>query len=174
MRLSRAMLAAVTAFLAFTTNVGHGQSPSATAPPVEGVWRGVSVVITGANARTIPNRLPMMIIYTKRHYSVIAQDGDGRQLPREVPPPLKTPGKPTDSEKLALYEFWAPVVADAGTYELKGTTLTQRQIVNKAGAPIERTREARIEDNGNTMVEIARSGPGQPIGETRRTFARME
>jgi hypothetical protein len=116
----------------------------------------------------------MMIIDTKRHYSVLAQDGDGRQLPREVPPPLKIAGKPTDAEKIALYEFWAPVVADAGTYELTGTTLIQRQIVNKAGTPIERTREIRIEDGGNTMIEIVKSGPGQPLGETRRTFARME
>ena len=49
-----------------------------------------------------------MIIDTKRHYSVLAQDGDGRQQPREVPPPFKTPGKPTDAEKIALYEHWAP------------------------------------------------------------------
>jgi hypothetical protein len=64
---------------------------------------------------------------------VIAQDSDGRQLPRQVPPPLKTAGKPTDAEKIALYELWAPVVADAGTYELRGSILIQRQIVNKEG-----------------------------------------
>jgi hypothetical protein len=116
----------------------------------------------------------MMIIYTKRHYSVLAQDGDGRQLPREVPPPLKTPGKPTDAEKIALYELWAPIVADAGTYELKGTTLIQRQIVSKAGMPVERTREVRIENDGITMVEIAKSAPGQPVREVRRTFTRLE
>lgn len=159
--------------LASATNAALSQSTPATAPSVEGVWKGVSVVVTGANPYTIPERLPMMVIYTKRHYSVLAQDGDGRQLPREVPPPFKTPGKPTDAEKLARYELWAPVIADAGTYELKGTTLIQRQIVNKNGMPVERTREIKIEDGGDTLVEIA-SVPGQPARETRRVFTRME
>jgi CHAT domain-containing protein/tetratricopeptide (TPR) repeat protein len=150
------------------------QSGSATAQSIEGVWKGVSVVVTGPNGYTIPNRLPMMIIYTKRHYSVLAQDGDGRQQPRQVPPPLRTPGKPTDAEKIALYELWAPVVADAGTYEVRGSTLIQRQIVSKAGTPIERTREVTIEDGGQTLVEITKGAPGQPDRETRRTFTRLE
>jgi hypothetical protein len=160
--------------LASTTTVGLRQSEPAASRSIEGVWKGVSVVVTGADAYEIPNRLPMMIIYTKRHYSVLAQDSDGRQEPRPVPPPVKTPGKLTDAEKIARDEFWAPVVADAGTYELNGTTLIQRQIVNKDGAPIERTREVRIEDNGNTLVEIAKSAPGQPARATRRTFTRLE
>jgi len=58
--------------LASTTNVELlSQSGSATAQSIEGVWKGASVVVTGANAYTIPNRLPMMMIYTKRHYSVL-------------------------------------------------------------------------------------------------------
>jgi len=59
---------AVVGLLASTANVGLSQSRPATAPSVEGVWKGVSAVITGANASTIPNRLPMMIIYTKGHW----------------------------------------------------------------------------------------------------------
>jgi hypothetical protein len=98
-----------------STNVGRSQSTPAMAVSVQGVWKGVSVTATGDGAFTIPNRLPMMIVYTKGHYSVLAQDGDGRRLPREVPQPLKTPGKPTDAEKIALYELWGPIVADAGT-----------------------------------------------------------
>ena len=117
----RQLLVAIAVFMAIPPSMEGGQqSKPATALSVEGVWQGVSVSVTGADAYTIPNRLPMMIIYTKRHYSVLAQDGDGRQSPRQVPPPLKTPGKPTDAEKIALYELWAPVVADSGTYELKG------------------------------------------------------
>ncbi len=161
--------------LASTTNVELlSQSGSATAQSIEGVWKGVSVVVTGANGYTIPNRLPMMIIYTKRHYSILAQDGDGRQQPRQVPPPVRTPGQPTDAEKIALYELWAPVVADAGTYEVRGSTLIQRQMVSKAGTPIERTREVTIEDGGQTLVEITKGAPGQPDRETRRTFTRLE
>jgi hypothetical protein len=167
-------MAASVGILASIAHVALSQSRPATAPSIEGVWKGVSVVVTGAETYTVPNRLPMMIIYTKRHYSVLAQDGDGRQLPRQTPPPLKTPGKPTDAEKIALYELWAPVVADAGTYELKGTTLIQHQIVNKGGPLVERVREIRIEDGGNTMVEITKSDPGQPERQTRRIFTRME
>ena len=167
-------MAASMGVLAFPANVALSQSRPATVPSLEGVWKGVSIAVTGANAYTIPNRLPMMIIYTKQHYSVLAQDGDGRQLPRQLPPPLKTPGKPTDAEKIALYELWAPVVADAGTYELQGTTRIQRQIVSKDGMPVERTREIRIDDGGNTLVEITKSAPGQPVRETRRIFTRLE
>jgi hypothetical protein len=160
--------------LAPTTNGEHSQLRLETTPTIEGVWKGVSVVVAGPNGYTIPNRLPAVIIYTKQHYSVLTQDSDGRQSPRQAPPPFKTPGKPTDAEKIALYEHWAPVVADAGTYELKGTTLTQRQIVSKHGTLVERTREVRIEDGGNTLVEITTSAPGQPARETRRTFTRLE
>jgi hypothetical protein len=171
----RQLLVAIAVLVAIPPSMeGVEQSEPATAVSVEGAWKGVSVSVTGADAHTIPTRLPMMIIYTKRHYSVLAQDGDGRQSPRLVPPPLKTPGKPTDAEKIALYELWAPVVADSGTYELKGTTLIQRQIVSKAGTLVERTREIKIEDGGNTMVEITTSAPGQPARETRRVFTRLE
>ena len=174
MRTRFAAMAASVLTLALSPITALSQSGTATAPSIEGVWRGVSVVITGANPLTITNRLPMMVIYTKRHYSIIAQDGDGRTVPRQAPPPPATPGQPTDAEKLALYEHWAPVVADAGTYELRGNTLIQRQIVTKAGMPVERTREVRIEDGGNTMVEITKSAPGQPVRETRRIFTRVE
>ena len=81
---------------------------------------------------------------------------------------------PADADHLALYELWAPVVADAGTYELNGTTLIQRQLVSKAGPTIERTRQITIEDGGNTLVEITKSAPGQPGRETRRIFTRLE
>jgi hypothetical protein len=101
--------------LAPTTNVELlSQSGSATAQSIEGVWKGVSVVVTGANAYTIPNRLPMMIIYTKRHYSVLAQDSDGRQLPRQAPPPSRHPANRPMRRKLPSTNTgrrWSPTQA---------------------------------------------------------------
>ena len=35
-------------------------------------------------------------------------------------------------------------------------------------------REIKIEDGGNTLLEITKSVPGQPVRETRRTFTRLE
>jgi len=169
----RTLLVAIPIALGILASL-ESQSTPVTPQSVEGVWKGISVVVTGTAGYTIANRLSMMIIYTKRHYSVLAQDGDGRQTPRQVPPPLSTPGKPTDAEKIARYEFWAPIVADAGTYELRGSTLIQRQIVNKDGPLIERRREITIEDGGQTLVEITKGAPGQPARETRRSFTRLE
>ena len=57
---------------------------------------------------------------------------------------------------------------------MKGTTLIQRHVVSKDGMPVERIREIKIEDGGNTLVEITKSVPGQPARETRRTFTRLE
>jgi hypothetical protein len=37
----------------------------------------------------------------------------------------------TDAEKIARYEQWKGVIANAGTYEIKGSTLTMRTVVSK-------------------------------------------
>jgi hypothetical protein len=148
----------------------------AAAPSIEGVWEGVSIVTTGANASTNPKRLPNVHIYSKGYYSVIAQDATGARPPRQAPPPLQTPGKPTDAEKIAYYDFWAPLTAHSGTYEVKGNRLIQRQMVSKNALPsaVGSGVELRYEDGGKTRIEILRSPPGQPVSETRRTYRRLE
>lgn len=170
----RIFLVAIAALgiLASTADIGLGQAKPA-APSIEGVWVGTSAVTTGANASTNPKRLPNIHIYSKGYYSVLAQDAAGPRPPRQAPPPVKTPGKPTDAEKIALYEFWAPVTAHSGTYEVKGNMLIQRQMVNKGVVGVG-TVELRFEDGGKTRIEIARSAPGQPASELRRTFTRLE
>jgi hypothetical protein len=139
---------------------------------------GTSVVTTGANAGNNPKRLPNYHIYTRGYYTVTAQDPaggpGGARPPRQAPPPMKTPGKPTDAEKIALYEFWAPVVAITGTYEIKGNTIIQRPIVAKGAPGARGVIEFRLEDGGKTLIEIARSAPGQPVSETTRRYTRVE
>ncbi len=164
---------AVLGIALLTAAIGIAQSKSAAAQSVEGVWVGTTTVVTGAGASTNPKRQTNFHIYTKGYYTVMAQDA-GVALPtRKAPPPMKTPGKPTDAEKAALYDFWAPVIAQTGTYEVKGNTITQRDLVAK-GTPGERTVEFRIENGGKTLLEIAKSAPGQPVSETRRTYTRVE
>jgi hypothetical protein len=143
------------------------------APAVEGVWQGTSTVVTGANPASNPKRLPNIQIYTRGHYAFVAQDGTTPIPPRQPPPALKVPGKPSDAEKIALYNYWLPVGAAAGTYDVKGNILTQRQQVNK-GEPATATFESLLEEGGKRWVHIIKSAPGQPVAETRRTLVRLE
>jgi hypothetical protein len=45
------------------------------------------------------------------------------------PVTIKVPGKPTDAEKLTLWEMWNPLTAQAGAYQFDGKTLTTRPTV---------------------------------------------
>ena len=162
---------AVMGFLATTGDIGSGQS--GTTPSIEGVWRGISATTTGANASSNPKRQPMLLIYTKGYYAVVAQDAAVPLPPRQAPAPPKNPAQLTDAEKIARYDFWQPVIAQAGTYSLKGNIVTQQNMVAK-GALTTVVREVRLEDGGKTMVEIQKSAPGQPVSETRRVFARAD
>ena len=105
--------------------LGFGQA-RAVAPSVVGVWTLAETVSTGANAVTNTNLQPSLFIFTNKHYSVLSVNST---QPRPKFGPLKTPGKPTDAEKIARYEQWEPFTANAGTYEIKGTTLTRRHLV---------------------------------------------
>ena len=51
--------------------------------------------------------------------------------PRAAVEPPKDPQNLTDAEKIALYEQWRQFVANSGTYEIKGATITRRPIVAK-------------------------------------------
>ena len=164
--------------VASAADIGLGQSTPATGQSIQGVWEAVSGVTTGANPSSNLKRLPSIYVYTKGYYALLAQDpgsgAGGTRPPRQAPPPLKTPGQPTDAEKIALYEFWAPATGIGGTYEVKGNMLTQHPVVSKGAVGAGNTFEFRLEDGGKTLIEIARSAPGQPVSETRRTFRRLE
>jgi hypothetical protein len=68
-------------------------------------------------------------------------------------------------------------VPNSGTYEIKGTMLTRRPLVNKASPPPgvqtfqDAVRELKFEGN-NTMIQIVKSADGK--SETRRTYTRLE
>jgi hypothetical protein len=102
---------------------------------IQGVWRVVEITITDSPAGrqdpfgafpvgTHTSFQPELMIFTGRHYS---RTTDTAAQPRPTTP-YKIPGKPTLEE---LQAEWGPFVANAGTYEIVGTTLTLRAIVAK-------------------------------------------
>jgi hypothetical protein len=112
-----------------------------TKSPVEGVWKIVDVVRTGPNPFHVSNPQPSLVIFTRGgHYSWVNVMGN---TARPTVDPPKDPGNLTDAEKIARYEQWRPFAANAGTYEIKGSTLIRRPIVAKNVNLM--TRESRLE-----------------------------
>lgn len=99
---------------------------------LEGVWKVAEVVLPASNANekgtSITSPQPGLLIFTKGYYSSIAVTGD---QPRAAVAPPKEAGKLTDAEKIARYEQWRAFIANAGTYEVKGSTLTLHAMVAK-------------------------------------------
>ena len=95
-----------------------GQSAS---QGLEGAWR-VTEVVTGAQILASPQ--PGLLLFTGRHYSYTFVTSEG---PRpDVPPGAVT------AEVLAT--AWNPFTANAGTFEVSGSTMTRRPIVAKSPA----------------------------------------
>jgi hypothetical protein len=108
------------------------------------VWTVAEVVVPGRNpaekGTTVTNPQPGLMIFTRGHYSELIVGG---QQPRASVAPPKDPQNLTDAEKIARYEQWKPVIATAGTYEVKGSTLLIRPVVAKSVDMM--TRETPVE-----------------------------
>ncbi len=102
---------------------------------IQGVWREsertIPASVAGRQdpfgafpAGTHTNLQTTLVIFTDRHYS---RTSDTAAQPRPTTG-YKTPGKPTLEE---LQAEWGPFAANAGTYEVSGTTLTLHAIVAK-------------------------------------------
>lgn len=152
--------------------VGSAQTGPA-ARSLEGVWKIVETVTTGANASTITNPQPNLVILTKGYYSHLMVQGD---QPRPQFAPAKDPNKLTEAEKIARYEQWSPFTANAGTYEVKGTTLMRRPLVAKNETVMAKNSsfENEFKLEGNTLWVITKSAAGQPASETRTKLKRVE
>ena len=159
--------AVVLSLLLLIPGIAQSQTPS-----IEGVWRITEVVTTGANAVTNANPQQSLIIFARGHYSWINLNGTAT---RTQSPTAKDPAKLTDAEKLARYEEWLPLTAQAGTYETKGSTLTRRALVAKnvgaMNAKNPNVQDFKIE--GDTLWLTGRSAAGQPASETRTKFTRV-
>ena len=142
-----------------------------TKTPVEGVWRIAEVVIPGATpaekGTTITSPQPSLIIFTRGHYSQLSVRGREARAAAAAP---KDPQNLTDAEKLARFEEWRQFVANAGTYEVKGSTIVRRATVAKSvevmtsATPV--TSEFKLE-GADTLWLI-------PTGERAATDARVK
>lgn len=100
-------------------------------PTIQGVWRTAEVTITNPNPNpaglgkgTHTAVQPALLIFAGKHYSQVL-DTAGKPRPTA---PMKDPQNPTQEE---MQSRWGPFQANAGTYEVSGTTLTMRAIVAK-------------------------------------------
>jgi hypothetical protein len=165
----RRKIAVIVALLVLGASVfAHAQ----TAPSIQGAWRVIEVVVTGANAATNRSPQPSLYVFTRQHYSVMTVNGTAPRKDFGTP---KDPSKLTEAEKSARYEAWDAFTANSGTYQVSGGTLTTRPLVAKnpgvmAGPAA--TRAFRIE--GNTLTLIQKSAAGQPVGETTTRLTRVE
>ena len=165
------MLRGLLVTLAFCTSVVAAFAQTK-APSIEGVWQISSFVATGAGAENVPKAQPSQIIFTKTHYAWVSLGGTTARKPLT----LKDPAKPTDAEKMAEWEMWDSLTAQAGTYQFDGKTLTRRPTVAKNMAvmttnpPI--VQQARLE--GNKLTLIQKSAAGQPVREATTVLMRVE
>jgi hypothetical protein len=88
---------------------------------LEGVWKCTEFSFSGPNARTFANP-PSLYIFAKGHFSTMA-------VLSEKPRPDLPAQNATDAQRVAA---WSPFMASVGTYEIKGTTLTTKNLVSKS------------------------------------------
>ena len=150
---------------------------SSTKKPIEGAWKVIEIVVTGDNASNISTPQPGLILFTQKHYSSM-------WVPGNQPRSLFKGESPTDQEKIAAYDSF---VANAGTYEVTGETLTLHPVVSRspnfmAGGSaknqfrIEGTTLWLIQKNTDLSLRTgdrvaAASGPAS---ETRLKLSRVE
>jgi len=163
-------------FLAVLT-VSLASAQSGTKKPIEGVWKVTEIVITGANASNSANVQPSLFIFSQQHYSLM-------YVPGNKPRALYKAQEPTNEEKISAFDS---LIANTGTYEISGSTLTIHPIVARnpnfmAGGSdkyqfrIEGTTLTLTEKSTDLNVRIGnRVVPASgPANETRLKLVRME
>ena len=137
-----------------------------TAKSLEGVWKVTKVVQAGV-VNTNPQ--PSLLIFTRGYYSTTRVTASEA---RKQSPAPKDPAHLTDAEKIAFYNEWAGYGASAGTYEVKGNTIINHNIVAKMVRGMTLTEEAIILNfDGNSFV--ARAKPGNPNSDRQTTYTRV-
>jgi hypothetical protein len=142
------------------------------AASIDGVWTTTNVTVTGDRPMTNPSPQPSLYIFSHGHYVYVS---DTSATPR-ADAPVKDRANPTDAEKLAKYQEWSPVVAQGGTYKLKGATLIRVATVAKNVVAIGAAGqgESEIKLTGDKLVMISKAPAGQPAREQRITLTRVK
>jgi len=166
--ISRSVAVVVLASLAFAF---PGQAAFAqdalTAKSLEGVWKVTKVVQAGV-INTNPQ--PGLLIFTRGYYS--ATRVTASEARKQAPAP-RDPVHLTDAEKIALYDEWAGYAASAGTYEVRGNTIVNHNVLAKMVRGMTLTEEAIVmKFDGNSFV--ARGKPGNPNSDRETTYTRIQ
>jgi hypothetical protein len=165
----------VGAVLAVVNATVLGQTKPST-PSMQGVWRAVEITVTNPNPppNSLPkgthtNVQPYLLIFTGKHYSETA---DVAAEPRPTTP-VKEQGKPTLEE---LQSRWGPFVANAGTYEVSGETLTRHVVVAKNPALQEKVviRDTIKLDGKNLWLTAVEGARGKVENPTTVKYVRVE
>lgn len=142
-----------------------------TTPSLQGVWRVTEITVTGAGATANKMPQPSQYVFTKQHYSITTVNGT---TPRKSVSDAADPAKLTNAEKLARFDAWDPFTANAGTYEVKGNTLTTRPTVAKNPGVMGTTAAREFKIDGSTLTLVQKSAAGQPVSQTTTRLTRLE
>ena len=122
---------------------------------LEGVWKVTEASMSGPNGFKNTNPQPNLWVFTKKHFSTVAVTSD-------KPRPVQPLEKATDAQKVAA---WADFEAWAGTYEVKGTTLTTHDAIAKDPEDMKPgcfgSFDFKFE--GNTLILILKAGETGPL-----------
>jgi len=130
--------------------------------PLKGAWRVVERISTGPNGTTTTPQVGL-IIFTEKHYSVLAVDTD------KTRPVIGDPSKATVDDFRAAWQGWG---ANSGTYEVNGQQFTKRALASKFPAQM-RPEVFEVFDfkiDGNTLLLTLRAtenGPSPGRGAVR-------
>jgi hypothetical protein len=150
----------------FLIPTAFAQQTGPTAESIEGVWKVTKVVQAGVvNA----NPQPGLLIFTRGYYSATRVTADEARKPSPAP---KDPAHLTDAEKIAFYNEWAGYAASAGTYEVKGNTIINHNILAKMVRGMTLTEEAIILNFDDNSF-VATPKPGSPNSDRQTTYTRV-
>ena len=162
---SRPLLILATFAFAFSQQAAFAQE-GPTAKSLEGVWKVTKVVQAGV-VNTNPQ--PGLLIFTRGYYSTTRVTASEA---RKQSPAPKDPAHLTDAEKIAFYNEWAGYAASAGTYEVKGNTIINHNILAKMVGGMTLTEEAVILNfDGSSFVATPKSG--NPNSDRQTTYTRV-
>ena len=117
----------IAALVSFSLSAHGGPAANQAASGLQGAWQTVKIAIAGSTPREITVVQPSayLTIFTAKHYSRTEIQADA---PRPI---LADASKATADE---LRTVWGPVVAEAGSYEVSGDTLTLHPQASKSPA----------------------------------------
>ena len=111
------------------TLVGHGTAAGtqSAGASLQGAWQTVKISIAGASPRelTVVQPSAYLTIFTAKHYS-------RTEIQSDAPRPLLPDASKATADELRA--VWGPVVAEAGTYDVSGDTLTLHPQASKSPA----------------------------------------